>query len=143
MGNVDLVQISDFNENGMIDIGDLSTMFHILKGNVNDYDNGSYVDDPGTIAMSMVNSAGPKNLWLVTYYEYKFDSGEEIYLGEARINDPLHGTIQLPGYLRTEYDFFSIECVADEGGGGYDILTGKQDAVGTTYKAIVLSLIHI
>ena len=64
---------------------------------------------------------------------------KEIYLGETRINDPLHGTIQLPGYLRTEYDFFSIECVADEGGGGYDILTGKQDAVGTTYKAIVSS----
>ena len=139
MGNVDLVQISDFNENGMIDIGDLSTMFHILKGNVNDYDNGSYVDDPRTISVGMRVTNGPKNLWLVKYYEYKFDSGEEIYLGELRINDAVYGAVQIPGYLRTEYDFFSIVCFADEGGGGYDILTGKEDVVGTTYKAIVNS----
>ena len=56
-----------------------------------------------------------------------------------RINDAVYGNIDLPGYLKTDYDFFSIECIADEGGGGDDILTGKEDPVGTTYKAIVNS----
>ena len=84
---------------------------------------------------SSVNE-GPKNGWLIDYYEYDIVLAEEIFKGSIRVSDTISGYVELPDEVR-DYEYIVLKCTNDVSGNGYDILTNIFDEKNKTYSVFV------